>query len=240
MDPTCLAVIPARAESKGIPRKNLLPLGGRPLVAWSVSAALDAARIQRVVVSTDSEEIADVAQAAGAEVPFPRPAELAGDGVHAVHVVLHVLRRLRETEGYSPDVVVMLLPTAPLRRAAHIDEALELMLRDNGNAVVSVRALPCYPTNLRHIREGRLVALDPAEEPNAQRQQQEPLYAVNGAIFAARVPVLEAQRTFHVPDALAYVMPAAESVDVNSGEDVEAVLARLAARDDLPARDPAI
>lgn len=124
-----LALIPARGGSKGIPRKNIAPVGGRPLIAWSIEHALSARLVERVIVSTDDDEIARVARECGAEVPFRRPEELSGDVVLDLPVFEHALRWLEEHEGYRPDLIVHLRPTAPLRPAGQIDEMLELLER---------------------------------------------------------------------------------------------------------------
>lgn len=216
-----LAVVPARGGSKGIPRKNLADVGGRPLIAWTVAAAAAAACRPRVVVSTDDDEIAAAAREAGAEVPFRRAAELADDGIHAVHVVLDALDRLERSESYVPDATLMLLPTAPLRRGEHVDGAVELLRRHPGSTVVGVYQWAHYPTNLRYQRDGRLVPVVTADDFNVQRQDQEELYVVNGAIFGADTAVLRECRTFHTPDALAYVMSARDSVDINDAQELD-------------------
>lgn len=128
--PEILALIPARGGSKGIPRKNLIPLNGRPLIAYTIERALASRLITRTVVSTDDDEIADVARAYGAEVPFMRPAALAQDDSVDLDVFRHALATLRERDGYVCECVVHLRPTGPVRRVARIDEAIELFLQD--------------------------------------------------------------------------------------------------------------
>jgi N-acylneuraminate cytidylyltransferase len=122
-----LALIPARGGSKSIPRKNILPLAGHPLVAYSIAAGLQARGVDRVLVSTDDEEIADVARSYGAEVPFLRPAALAQDDTPDLPVFRHALAWMEAEEGYLPDLVVQLRPTSPLRRLAHIEAAIDLL-----------------------------------------------------------------------------------------------------------------
>ncbi len=123
-----LALIPARGGSKGVPRKNLKPLCGKPLIAYSIQCALDSKKINRVIVSTDDTEIAEVAKKYGAEVPFLRPSELAQDQSIDHEVFLHALNYLKSQEYYSPDVVVHLRPTCPTRNVELIDKAIELFL----------------------------------------------------------------------------------------------------------------
>ncbi len=125
--PKALAIIIARGGSKGIPKKNLYPLLGKPLIAWTIEAALAAKNVDRVIVSTDSEEIAAVARAHGAEVPFLRPIELAQDTTPDFPVYHHALTWLEENEGYIPHAIVQLWATSPYRKSNHIDEAIELL-----------------------------------------------------------------------------------------------------------------
>ena len=132
-----LALIPARAGSKGLPRKNLLEVGGLPLIAWSILAAKGSRFVDRVVVSTDGTEIADVARGLGADVPFMRPADLATDDASTQDVVLHCLDEL-EKEGSGYDLLVLLQPTSPLRKAEDVDSALELLAARGADAVVGV------------------------------------------------------------------------------------------------------
>ena len=126
--PIILALIPARGGSKGIPRKNLVPLLGKPFIAYSIEQALASAWITRTVVSTDDAEIAAAARQFGAETPFMRPAEFAQDHSLDLEVFQHALRWLKKEEGYTCDLVVHLRPTGPVRRVEVIDEAIELML----------------------------------------------------------------------------------------------------------------
>mgnify|MGYP003700703691 CR=1 FL=1 len=215
---TTLAVIPARGGSKAIPRKNVRPLAGRPLLAWSIAAARAARLVDRVVVSTDDAEIAEAARAAGAEVPFLRPAELAGDEVHSVHAVLHAVDWLEAEEGRTPERVVMLLPTSPLRAAADLDRAITLLQERGAPSVISVCGAAPHGS-LRWLRDGRLVPLDQGGERNFQRQEVEPLYAVNGSIYVADTAALREHRTFHIDGALGSIMPKRRSIDINSLED---------------------
>lgn len=137
--PEILALIPARGGSKSLPRKNLLPVGGRPLIAYPIATALDSARITRTIVSTDDEEIAAVSRACGAEVPFLRPAEYATDTATDLDVFRHALTWLREQEGYACDLVVHLRATVPVRRAEVVDDAIDrLLARPDAHALRSV------------------------------------------------------------------------------------------------------
>ena len=216
---TTLAVIPARGGSKAIPRKNLRLLAGRPLIAWTIAAALKAQRVDRVLVSTDDAEIAEVAKAAGAEVPFLRPAELAGDDVHSVHTVLHALDWLEQHEGAAPNTVVMLLPTSPLRSSGDLDRAVEALESTGAPSVISICVSGTPFGSLRWLRSGRLEALDQGKERNFQRQDVEQLYAVNGSIYVAPTSALRQHGSFHVDGAVGSVMSRLHSIDINTEED---------------------
>ncbi len=141
-----LAVIPARGGSKGIPKKNIKLLGGKPLIVWSIEAAKKSRLIDRVIVSTDSEEIAEVARAAGAEVPFLRPAEISQDLTPDTPVFEHTLTWLKEHDNFVPEFIVHLRPTGPLRTAEEIDEAIEMLAADpDADSVRSVEEPPKPP-----------------------------------------------------------------------------------------------
>lgn len=141
-----LAIIQARGGSKGIPGKNIKPLCGKPLIAWTIEMAKKAKTVTRVIVSTDDQEIARIAKKYGAEVPFLRPAELASDGAKSVGLLEHALTFLKEKEGYSADAVVQLKPTNPLRTAETIDRCVKLYKKSPGiDAVITVVKAPIHP-----------------------------------------------------------------------------------------------
>ena len=204
-----VALIPARGGSKGIPRKNLAPLGGRPLLVWTLDAARDAETVTRVVLSTDDDEIA--AAAGDAEV-LRRPPELAADDTPMLPVIRHAL------DAYACDVLVLLQPTSPLRRAEHVDAAVRLLADSGADAVVSVVEVPhrYAPESLMELRDGRLVA---HSEP-ATRQAKQTLYARNGpAVLALRAATLGDE--LYGGDVRAYVMDERESLDVDTPFDLE-------------------
>ncbi|MBU1002525.1 MAG: acylneuraminate cytidylyltransferase family protein [Proteobacteria bacterium] len=142
--PEVLAIIPARGGSKGLPHKNILPLGGMPLLAWSIRAALEATLVTRVVVTTDDEQIAAVARDWGAEVPFLRPAELAEDRSNIQDGVNHLLEQLRAREGYVPDAYCVLYPTHPFRAPGLVDQLTALLI-ETRSKVVTVKQLDTKP-----------------------------------------------------------------------------------------------
>jgi CMP-N,N'-diacetyllegionaminic acid synthase len=212
-----LGVVTARGGSKGIPRKNLADLGGRPLLAWTAEAAL-ASRIDRVVLSTDDEEIADVGRRLGLEVPVLRPAELAGDGALSIDVVLHMLAAVADP---GIDAVMLLQPTAPLRTTADIDGVIELFERERPDSVISVVPVDGHhPARMKFIEDGWLVDPPYVEAyENQPRQELRPVYLKNGAVYLTRRAVIEA-RSFKGERCLAWVMPHERSVNIDGPFDL--------------------
>jgi CMP-N-acetylneuraminic acid synthetase len=218
---SALGLVVARGGSKGLPRKNVLPLGGKPLIAHTVEAALAARRLDRVLLSSDDTEIIDAARAAGCPVPFVRPAELAGDHSSTVDVGLHALAWLAEHERYHPDVVVMLPATAPRRRAEHIDGAIDVLLQDSGaEAVVAVTEADYPPYWMLSLSANRLSWLFPEGARADHRQQLPPAYRPNGSIYVIRTAVLETRRTFYPAATAAYVMAREDSINVDAELDL--------------------
>ncbi|MGH3104275.1 MAG: cytidylyltransferase domain-containing protein [Gaiellaceae bacterium] len=209
-----VGLIPARGGSKGIPGKNLAPLAGKPLIAWTIEAARASRTLTRVVVSTDDEEIAAVARQLGAEV-LARPGALAADDTPMLEVVRHALAELGST-----DVLVLLQPTSPLRRPDHIDQALLVLLEDERrDAVVSVVEVPhrFRPGSLMELDGGRLRRL--SEETAARRQDKPPVYARNGpAVLALRPERLGDD--LYGGDCRPYVMAPLDSIDVDGPDDL--------------------
>lgn len=212
-----LALIPARGGSKGLPGKNILPVAGRPLLAWSVDAARAARSVDRVVLSSDDDAIIAAALACGCEVPFVRPAALAIDTASTIDVVLHALDTL---PGF--DVIVLLQPTSPLRTAADIDEACERLAFSAAPACVSVSPVSQSPYWM--YRLGQNQGLVPVVEtpPGVARRQDLPaVYTLNGAVYVADTAWLRQSRTFITHETVAYVMPAERSIDIDTIEDFE-------------------
>jgi N-acylneuraminate cytidylyltransferase len=228
--PSVVGVVAARGGSKGLPRKNVLPLAGRPLIAHTIEAALGAPTLTRTVVSSDDPEILEAARVAGCPAPFVRPPELAGDHSSTVDVVLHALDWLERHERLAADIAVLLPATAPLRRAFHIEEALAVLLKDSAAEAVVAVTRPDYPPYwMLSISDGRLRWLFPEEAKADHRQGLPDAYQPNGAIYAIHVPVLKTQRTFYPRVTAPYVMPREASVNIDSALDftrAELLLAR--------------
>ena len=213
--------MPARAGSKGIPGKNLKLVAGKPLIAWTIETALAATMLDRVIVSTDSPEIAEVARRYGAETPFIRPAELAQDNTSGVAPVLHAAQWLAENEGYHSDLIMVLQPTSPLRIPADIDRAIELLCEKNADSVVAVRPADEHPYWM-HWRDtdGRISDFMEFDPPIYRRQDLPDLYVTNGAIYVTRYEVLMEQKTFYPSNTFSLVMPAERSLDIDTPWDL--------------------
>ena len=167
----CLALIPARGGSKGVLRKNIALVGGKPLLAWTIESALKANCIERVIVSTDDEQIAQVARDLGAEVPFLRPAELARDDTRRNHPLLHAVEWLAAHENYFPEWVILLQPTSPLRSSDDIEAAFALALDRHADAVVSITPACVHPFWTKKIDEtGRLSDFVASNKSETRRQ----------------------------------------------------------------------
>jgi CMP-N-acetylneuraminic acid synthetase len=226
-----LGIVPARGGSQGIPRKNLHLVGGRPLITWSIAAGLAASSVDRVIVTTDDDEIAAVARDAGAEVPFRRPSELAGPDVTDLPVFQHTLRWLAETEDYRPELVVHLRPTSPARAPDLIDRAVAL-LRSHGDATSlrSVSPSPVTPWKMWQIDgEGLLQpilgTLD-EEAFNQPRQALPPTWIHDGVIDVIRPDtILEGSMTG--PQILAFTTDAGIGVDIDTPDDLPRAEAAL-------------
>jgi CMP-N,N'-diacetyllegionaminic acid synthase len=189
--PEVLALIPARGGSKGIPRKNIIPLLGKPLIAYTIEQAKASRWITRTIVSTDDEEIASAARQYGAEIPFLRPAEYAQDFSLDFEVFEHALKFLQEKEGYRCELVVHLRPTGPVRRISLIDKAIQLMLENpEADALRSVSTPTLSPYKMWNIEEGYLKPLLSVEgipEPYCMPRQKLPqVYWQNGYVDVIR------------------------------------------------------
>jgi len=219
-----IGLITARGGSKSIPRKNVLPVGGKPLIEWTIQAAKGSGCLDRVILSTEDEEIARFAAEKGVEVPFLRPAELAQDDSPHIDAVLHAILWLAKQEHYTPDYIVLLQPTSPLRTSEDIAGAVKLALEKEADSVVSVSTLKKHPyLSFKINEEGRLEDFLARPEGYLRRQALPAVYALNGAVYVVRRAVLLAARTFLPPGTLAYIMPEERSIDVDTPWDMHVV-----------------
>lgn len=232
-----LGLVTARGGSKGIPGKNVAPLAGKPLIAWTLEAAAESRGLDRIIMSTDDDEIAEVCRDWGIEAPFKRPAELAGDDSSHIGVVVHALEWLAANDGYRPDFVMLLQPTSPLRTADDIDAAITLAEKREASAVLSVTATHDHPFLVRAMTHsgslGHFVECD-IEYP--RRQVLPAAYAINGAIYLNERDSLLSTRSFEPEGAIAYEMPAERSLQIDTPWDLH--LCELVLRDRLKSLDP--
>lgn len=212
-----LGLITARGGSKGVPGKNILMVGGRPLIQWSIDAARQSRYLDRLILSSDDPAIMAAAEHGGCEVPFRRDAALATDAASSSDVVADALTRV---PGF--DIVVLLQPTSPLRTAADIDAAIELMISSGAPACVSVCEAPVHPAWIFRLDgERRLSAfVDHGTMPH-RRQDLTPAWCLNGAVYVADCDWFLRGRAFVSPDTVGYPMPAERSLDIDTMKDVE-------------------
>lgn len=229
---TVLGVIPARGGSKAIPRKNLAPLEGRPLIAYTCDAARQSRRLTRTIVSTDDPEIAAAARSFGVDAPFLRPAHLAADETPMIDVLVDLIATLERDERYAPEVIVLLQPTSPFRRAEHVDAAIALLETSGADSVVTVIDVPHQftPSSLMRLDGDRLRPALEGDVP-LRRQDKPRLFARNGpAVAAVRTTVLMTQRTLYGPDTRGLVMSREDSFDIDDSFDLQMAELLLAAR----------
>lgn len=223
-----LAVVPARSGSKGLPGKNIALCAGKPLICWTLEAAFSSKYISKVLVSTDSEEIGDVAKGCGAWVPFFRPLELSQDDSSIVDVVKDALNNVKEE--FIPDYVVLLQPTSPVRSNSHIDEAMELFLSKkmtNSDTLVSVSEIESknlWALGIDSVT-GHLYSHFGLKLDNPRRQDLPGCYLPNGAIYIASANSFAG---FYGENIIPYVMDSMSSLDVDYQEDLDAAAKLLA------------
>jgi CMP-N-acetylneuraminic acid synthetase len=219
-----LTIIPARGGSKGIPRKNITDLCGEPLIAYTIKASLGSKYLDKVIVSTDDQEIADIARAHGADVPFTRPPEASHDTATALNVIAHALTWLKENQSYAPDAVIYLQPTSPLRTTRHINEAIELFLSHaDADSLVSVIVPPhnCHPHKLIKRSGEYVVPYLDSEPQKFDRHNLPEILARNGpAILIGKTDVF-LQNKLYGEKILPYIMDSHESLDIDEPIDME-------------------
>lgn len=218
-DLSVLALIPARGGSKGVPGKNILPIAGRPLIRWTIDAALASRYVDRVVLSSDDDAIMQAAREGGCDVPFRRPPHLATDEASSIDVVVDALQRLPRY-----DVVVLLQPTSPLRAAQDIDAVLERLCDSGAPACVTVRPAEDHPYWVFRMdsRGGPLTPfVTHVADQASRRQDLPPAWSLNGAVYAARVDWFLRERRFLTPATVGHAMPFDRSLDIDTPADVD-------------------
>ena len=216
-----LGVVPARGGSKGVPRKNVRTVAGRPLLAYTADSVRASRRLHRTVLSTDDAAVAEAGRALGLEVPFLRPPDLAADDTPMLPVLRHAVDEMRG-RGFAADVVVLLQPTSPLRRGEHIDAGVELLERTGADAVVSVVEVPhqFHPASVMALEDSRLRPYGGGVTA-VHRQTKMPVYARNGpAVLALTVDAL-GRDSLYEGDCRALIMAPGDSIDVDTEWDLE-------------------
>jgi len=218
-----IAIIPARGGSKRLPGKNLMSIAGKPLISWTIDAAIKSGVFKRVIVSTDSEEIAEIARADGAEVPFLRPSDLSGDHTSTVEVLNHALVELTKGSDNSYTHLACLQPTSPLRKPEDIIKAAEFMEEKNADAIISVcknehsplwsNVLP-EDKNMEGFLDGRIQKTPSQELPE--------YYRLNGALYICDIPrFIQEQTLFLSTNIYAYIMSRKSSIDIDDEVDFD-------------------
>lgn len=217
-----LAIIGARGGSQGIPRKNLALLGGKPLIGWTVEAAVKSSLTDVVMVTTDDQEIAETAKRFGAEIPFMRPPELATDSASQVDVVNHALAWLEQSRNYRPDYIMLLQPTSPFRCSEDIDAAIRTAEKQNSDAVVSVSEIRDHPYYARTVDDlGIIRDLFVKRNTLPRRQMLPRVFTENGAIYLVKTTAFEREQSFMPEQSAAYIMPGERSIDIDTPRDLK-------------------
>lgn len=213
-----LAIIPARGGSKGLPGKNIKELNGKPLIAYAIEAALNSKYIDKVIVTTDSDEIADIAKRYGADVPFKRPDELSSDTASAIDVYLHATEFVMNEQRGKLEKFMVLLPTAPMRTSKHIDDAVELFNDKNATTLISVKEAETPITWYMNKNSDDRIENAGFGVGNAvtNRQVNSKYYIPNGAIYILDYDLLKSKRTYYCDNTVGFVMTAEDSVDIDT------------------------
>lgn len=217
-----LGVITARGGSKGIPGKNIRELCGKSLISYSIEAAQKSVFLTRCIVSTDAENIARIARDCGGDVPFMRPAELALDSTPSMAVIQHALSELKDKHDVPYDYLMILQPTSPLRTSADIDACIQLVVDSGADSVMSMVEMTDFSAKkVKRIKEGTIVPYFSEEgKESSRRQDAEPAYVRNCAIYLTRTDLIERGDLFGSVSR-AYLMPRERSVDINTAVDFE-------------------
>lgn len=224
-DKKILGIIPARGGSKSIPRKNIKPFCGKPLIAWSIQALKESGVCDRVIVSTDDREIADTAARFGAEIPFIRPAELAEDTTPTLPVLQHAISWLKENEEYNPDYVLLLEPPSVSKRPFHMREAADLLLKTGADSVVSLAEVPGVFSPYWQLRVGnknKIELFTGGTIKNIIRRRQDlpKSYYRNSAIYIFKTGCLFAQEpSLYGEDMRGYITDSKYAMDIDIPED---------------------
>ena len=215
-----LALITARGGSKGIPGKNIIPLGDKPLIAWTIEAAKNSKYIDKIILSSDSNEIIKVAQKYGCEVPFKRPEHLALDTTPSMDVILHALEYCNSQNQY--DYLLLLQPTSPFRKTTTIDLAIEFCIDNKYPLVVSMAHGKKSPTLMFYESDDNsVIPVLGRHEKVSRRQDLTPVYEHNGAIYFSEIDFLVEKKSYNCPEARIFKMDGYENIDIDTFNDLQ-------------------
>lgn len=215
-----LALIPARSGSKGIKDKNIIDLNGKPLIDYTIKAALNSKYIKKdnIWCSTDSQKIANIAEKAGALIPFLRPEKLAEDESSSISVAKNAIK-WADNNNIEFTHLLLLQPTSPLRTAEDIDNSIEIMKKEDCDSVISVTKPDIMPFHMKFMNNGELI--DYTEETYNRRQDMPDIYGVNGAIYLTNVQVIDVYEDFYGEKSMGYIMDRKNSIDIDEPFDLE-------------------
>ena len=235
--PAALAIIPARGGSKGVPRKNIKLLAGKPLIGYTIEAAAGARLLTKTIVSTEDPEIANVARQLGADVPFMRPAELATDEARSLPVVQHAVREMERRDNTTYPIVVLLQPTTPMRTSQDIDEGIRLLIDTGADSVVSIVDVAGYhPFRMKRLlANDRIINyIDQGFEDLRPRQEIPPVYLRSGALYIARRKLVMEDETLVGEDCRAVVTPPERAVNIDTPIDFQLAEHQMALKNENP------
>jgi CMP-N,N'-diacetyllegionaminic acid synthase len=212
-----LAIIPARGGSKGLPGKNVKPLGGKPLIYWTIEAAFNAKGISRVILSTDDDEIARICAPTGIEIPFMRPKELAQDDSLAIDNYIYTVQRLVDNSNVDIQEFAVFLPTTPFRTESDIDLAINIFHSNHADSVISCTLL-AHPVDwILHIDEKSKILHTKMMGAVIMNRQASPMsYVPNGAIYIFKFDILKMNYSYYTKNSYAYIMPPERSIDIDT------------------------
>lgn len=211
-----LGIITARGGSKGIPRKNIKELGGKPLIAYTIQAVKESKLMTHCIVSTDDEEIAEVCREWGAEVPFMRPAELALDTTKHLPVLQHAVKFMEQKLGMQFDYIVNLQPTSPFRIAEDIDGTIQTLIDTNADSALSmVEVDENHPIKMKKIIDGKILPFSIPEPEGMRRQDFPPAYKRSGAVYVLQRKNLMEKNIQYGENLVAYIVPKERSIDID-------------------------
>jgi CMP-N,N'-diacetyllegionaminic acid synthase len=211
-----LAIIPARAGSKGIPGKNIALVGSKPLILWTIKAAKKSKLINKIILSTNSKIYASLCKGYDVRVPFIRPFKYSRDESTSEDVAIHAIEWLKKNEHYNPDYILYLQPTSPLRTAEDIDQSIIIAKENNADSVVSVELTNRHPYFMKKIDSDGLISHYKKQVfPTPRRQDLDPVYVLNGAIFLVKTNIILERKWFGEKN-YSYIMPPERSLEIDT------------------------